>query len=99
MEKVYLSSADWMERNLSFRIETAFPIYDKQLIAEIKEELSIQMSDNLKSRSLKYNEINKYNENTSNLVIRSQHEIYSFLRRKQKELLLQQAEANENVAE
>lgn len=98
-EKVYLSSADWMERNLSFRIETAFPIYDKQLIAEIKEELSIQMSDNLKSRSLKYNQINKYNENTSNLVIRSQHEIYSFLRRKQKELLLQQAEANENVAE
>ncbi len=98
-EKVYLSSADWMERNLSFRIETAFPVYDKNLIAEIKEELSIQLSDNVKSRSLKYNQVNKYNENTSNLVIRSQHEIYSFLRRKQTELLLQQADTEENVAE
>ncbi len=95
-EKVYLSSADWMERNLSFRIETAFPIYDKKLIAEIKEELSIQQSDNIKSRSLQYNRINKFIQNDSNLVIRSQHEIYSFLLRKQQEeLKLKKAEEEE----
>ncbi len=86
-EKVFLSSADWMERNLSFRIETAFPIYDKNLIAEIKEVLSIQQSDNVKSRSLLYDQINTYTQNNSNIAIRSQHEIYSFFHRKQQEEL------------
>lgn len=86
-EKVYLSSADWMERNLSFRIETAFPIYDKKLIADIKEVLTIQQNDNIKSRSLQYDRINAYTVNNSIIAIRSQHEIYSYLHRQQQEEL------------
>lgn len=85
-EKVYLSSADWMERNLSFRIETSFPLYDKNIIAEIKDILNIQLSDNIKSRSLTYNRINEYNLNTADLSIRSQHETYFYLKRKNEEL-------------
>ena len=85
-EKIYLSSADWMERNLSFRIETSFPIYDKRLIAEIKDILNIQLSDNVKSRSLNYNEINEYNFHNADLAIRSQHETYFYLKRKNEEL-------------
>ena len=81
-EKVYLSSADWMERNLSFRIETAFPIYDPKLISEIKDILNIQRSDNVKARSLHYHHINQYLPNHSNLAIRSQHETYYYLKRK-----------------
>ncbi len=81
-EKIFLSSADWMERNLSFRIETSFPIYDSRLIAEIKDILNIQSSDNVKSRSLNYNRINEYNHNGSDLAIRSQHETYFYLKRK-----------------
>ena len=44
-EKIYLSSADWMTRNLSYRVETAFPIFDKKLKKEIKDCLAIQLND------------------------------------------------------
>ncbi|HZV68116.1 MAG TPA: polyphosphate kinase 1 [Saprospiraceae bacterium] len=84
-EVMYLSSADWMERNLSFRIETSFPIYDPGLILEIKDMLDIQSSDNVKSRSLNYNHINEYNRHGSDLAIRSQHETYFYLKRKNEE--------------
>ncbi len=84
-EKIYLSSADWMERNLSFRIETSFPIYDPKLREEIRDILNIQASDNVKSRSLNYNRINEYNRNGSDLAIRSQHETYFYLKRKNEE--------------
>ncbi len=84
-EKVYLSSADWMERNLSFRIETAFPIYDPSIIAEIKDVLQIQRSDNVKSRSLHHLRINEYIQTDSDLAIRSQHETYFYLKRKNEE--------------
>lgn len=86
-EIIYLSSADWMERNLSFRIETSFPIYDPALIAEIKDILNIQTSDNVKSRSLNYNHINEYNRHGSDLAVRSQHETYFYLKRKNEEAL------------
>ncbi len=98
-EKVFLSSADWMERNLSFRIEAAFPIYDKNLISEIKEVLAIQESDNVKSRSLNFDKINTYTTNDSNIAIRSQHEIYSYLHRKQQELLHKAIEENIDTPE
>ncbi|MEO6131559.1 MAG: polyphosphate kinase 1, partial [Saprospiraceae bacterium] len=84
-EALYLSSADWMERNLSFRIETAFPIYDPKLISEIKDILNIQTSDNVKSRSLNYHHINTYNRQGSDLAVRSQYETYFYLKRKSEE--------------
>ena len=89
-EKLYLSSADWMERNLSFRIETAFPIYDPKLTSEIKDILNIQRSDNVKARSLHYHHINQYLPNHSDLAIRSQHETYFYLKRKNEELTIKE---------
>jgi polyphosphate kinase len=85
-EKMYLSSADWMERNLSFRIETSFPIYDPAIKAEIRDILNIQMSDNIKSRSLNYHHINEYKFNDADLSIRSQHETYFYLKRKNEDI-------------
>lgn len=79
---VYLSSADWMQRNLSFRIETAFPIYDEKIKEEILETLQIQRSDNVKARSLKYNHINRYIKSKSDIAVRSQHDIYFMLKRR-----------------
>lgn len=51
--EVYVGSADWMPRNLFRRIEVVFPVLDgrlrERIIAEI---LAVQLTDNLKARSL-----------------------------------------------
>jgi polyphosphate kinase len=80
-EKLYLSSADWMVRNLSHRIETAFPIYDEDLKAEIKEFMQIQWSDNVKARVLDKNASNAYHTDGSEIAIRSQLETYYYVKR------------------
>ncbi|UOR05155.1 polyphosphate kinase 1 [Hymenobacter aerilatus] len=49
-ELVYVASADWMARNLSRRVEVAFPILDEKLRAEVRLLLDFQRQDNVKSR-------------------------------------------------
>lgn len=51
-EKLYLSSADWMERNLDKRVETCFPLEGKKLILRVKKELELYLSDNTQSWTL-----------------------------------------------
>jgi len=48
-EEVYITSADWMMRNLYRRIETAFPVTDKKIKQTIIKILNIQLSDNVKA--------------------------------------------------
>ncbi len=45
-EQLYLSSADWMERNLDKRVETCFPLEGKKLITRVKRELEAYLADN-----------------------------------------------------
>lgn len=49
-EDIYLSSADWMQRNLNRRIETLFPVEDPDLKAELKHILDITLRDTIKTR-------------------------------------------------
>jgi len=50
--QVYCSSADWMERNLSHRIEVCFPILKKKLASRIMEEMELYLEDNCQSWDL-----------------------------------------------
>ncbi|MEN8905034.1 MAG: RNA degradosome polyphosphate kinase [Clostridiales bacterium] len=49
-EQIFLSSADWMTRNLDKRVETLFPIEDKKLMKQLKAILNIYLCDRQKSR-------------------------------------------------
>jgi polyphosphate kinase len=80
-EKIYLSSADWMERNLSYRVETAFPIYDEKIKKEIRDYINIQLNDNVKARVLDAKLRNPYRRSKSDLAIRSQVETYYYIKR------------------
>lgn len=48
--KIYLSSADWMNRNLDRRVEVAFPVEDEELKKRIMQIIDITLRDNLKAR-------------------------------------------------
>ena len=80
-EDIYISSADWMTRNLDYRIEVAARINQKSLKKEIKDILEIQLSDNVKARILDKRMSNRYVE-TGKTEIRSQIETYKYLKGK-----------------
>ena len=48
--EIYLSSADWMGRNLNRRVETLFPVEDKECFKEVFEVLEANLKDNVKSK-------------------------------------------------
>jgi len=80
-EKIYLSSADWMKRNLSRRIESAFPIYNEKLKKIIKDIMEIQLNDNVKARVIDEKQTNKYFQHTfSSSPLRSQIEVYNYFK-------------------
>ncbi len=76
--QMYLASADWMTRNLSRRVEVAFPIYDKSLFRELKRLLDLQIKDNVKSRVIDAKQQNNYVQNRRK-KIRAQYASYQLL--------------------
>ncbi|MCK5731106.1 MAG: polyphosphate kinase 1 [Draconibacterium sp.] len=80
-EKMYISSADWMPRNLNRRIEIACPIYNSEIRDELKRMLTIQLKDNTKARILDSGLINKYNIGDEN-KFRAQEDYYRFIKNK-----------------
>ncbi len=79
---VFLSSADWMTRNLHYRIETAFPIYDPDLCQKVIDIFEIQWNDNVKARIIDGNQSNKFKQISGEKPMRSQYETYFFLKRR-----------------
>ncbi|HEX2629429.1 MAG TPA: polyphosphate kinase 1 [Chitinophagaceae bacterium] len=80
-EKVYISSADWMLRNLEHRIEATCPVWDEELKQELKDILNIQLQDNVKARWLDNSLSNEY-VRTTRKKVRSQVETYNYLYKK-----------------
>jgi polyphosphate kinase len=52
-DEIYMSSADWMPRNLDRRVEILFPVENKNLMEQVKHLITIQLTDNIKLYTLK----------------------------------------------
>lgn len=76
----HLTSADWMERNLRRRIETAYPIYCEKHQQQIMDFLNIQLNDNVKASFIDENLNNVFKTNNKPKV-RAQRAFYNYLKK------------------
>lgn len=82
-EVLFLTSADWMRRNLNRRIETAFPILDPEIKQEVIDILHIQLRDNVKACRLDSELRNCFKrESDMREPVRAQQAIYDYLKQK-----------------
>lgn len=79
-EKMFISSADWMTRNLNRRVEVACPVYNKEIKEELKEMLRIQLLDNSKARILNPELSNEYHK-TDSMLHRAQEDYYNYIKK------------------
>jgi len=80
-ELIYLTSADFMTRNIDTRVEVGFPVYDEQLRKEVRDIVNLQLQDNTKAREINAHNTNKYHR-TADLPHRAQIDIYDYLKHK-----------------
>ncbi|KLV44085.1 polyphosphate kinase 1 [Aeromonas caviae] len=79
--QLYISSADWMSRNIDGRIEVGPPIYDERLKQRILDILELQLSDTCKARVIDADQKNEYVKRGNRRKVRSQVAIYDYLKR------------------
>jgi polyphosphate kinase len=75
--KTYISSADWMTRNLDNRVEVTIPIEDEKISNQLNDIFSIYWNDNQKSRYVNSENNNEYRKNELD-IIRSQSKVYNY---------------------
>lgn len=81
-EDLFLTSADWMRRNLNRRIETAFPLLVSEIKKEVIDILNIQMRDNVKACLIDEHLHNNFKWDDRIEKVRSQLAIYEYLKNK-----------------
>ncbi|HET8885476.1 MAG TPA: polyphosphate kinase 1 [Salinimicrobium sp.] len=79
--RIYISSADWMSRNMDNRVEVSVPIYDEAIKNEIMETFDICWRDNVKARVFSLKQDNAYKKD-DNPPLRSQFELYDYYQKK-----------------
>ncbi|MEY3051660.1 MAG: hypothetical protein RLY31_1445 [Bacteroidota bacterium] len=80
-ESVYLSSADLMTRNLSWRVETVFPLFDQSVRRQVRDIIELQWQDNRKARIIDAGQSNRYRTNDAGIPLQSQLETYFYFKR------------------
>ena len=80
--EVFISSADFMTRNLDARVEVTCPIYDEQIKQELIENFEIGWKANVKARLHSETLENKYRKRPNEKVFRAQMEMYNYYRNK-----------------
>ena len=78
--EVYISSADFMNRNLDGRVEVTCPIYDKNIQKELIDNFDIGWKGNVKARIHSENLDNKYRMRGNKPIFRAQAETYNYYR-------------------
>lgn len=77
---VYISSADWMTRNIDYRIEVGVAILDSTLKQRLLDILDIQFNDTVKARIIDKDLSNQYVTRGNRRKVRSQLAIYDYLK-------------------
>ena len=75
--KIYISSADWMTRNIDNRVEVSCPIYDEDIKKELQDLYDICWGDNVKARVINEIQDNSYRKNNKEKV-RAQFDTYKY---------------------
>ncbi|ELP6740646.1 polyphosphate kinase 1 [Vibrio vulnificus] len=94
--QVFISSADWMERNIDNRIEVMSPVRDARIKQRIIDILSIQFTDTVKARRIDKEMSNNYVERGNRKKIRSQIAIYDYLKNVEKHTRKQKGQVEQN---
>jgi len=81
-KQFFITSADWMERNLDKRIEVACPIDDSTIQKELERLFDIQWKGNVKSRVIRKDLLNEYRSSPDGKPFHAQLETYRYYKRK-----------------
>ncbi len=76
----FISSADWMTRNLNRRVEVTVPIYDEKIKRQLRDHFEILWKDNTKSRIFDANQSNTYRK-LNGPKIRAQLDLHSYVKK------------------
>ena len=74
---IFISSSDWMTRNLDNRVEVSCPIYDKEIQQELVDTFELSWNDNVKSRWVNDDSKPVYRTNGA-ATLRSQEATYLY---------------------
>ncbi|SDS29065.1 polyphosphate kinase [Formosa sp. Hel1_31_208] len=78
---MYISSADWMTRNIENRVEVSCPIYQEDIKQELMDVFDICWRDNVKARQIDASQNNTYRTN-NNPKVRAQFALYDYYKEK-----------------
>lgn len=82
--KYYISSADWMTRNLDYRVEVAAPVLDPDIQKELRQIFDAGFKDNVKARIVDGTLSNTFKRKEKQKDYQSQIELYKYYQRQHK---------------